>query len=338
VSPVEWSPCCPRTIHLPLTASPCGRLSRPRSTISQYDFHPVIRPLSPLRLGRSYKRALEPDGSPLFTLLPLAACWRYEPREHLRLLALARPLVPSPLRDRVGYSDHDRFRCYFPVHFIPAYNLPVYASQRPLPTQDSVQGCSLGFAAAVIAGGRLQRACKAQPAPIPASAANAPGSRVAATLSAATKHNTNQECDRYCVQRRPSPRRARTPTSINRLSEALGGHLDGVCGRLDGFLRIVELAGPFRSAERSPSPIMSNPPYGDGHRGAPLRSCTSDRVDPAEVLPGPGRPCLRAGMGYAGTEARDRPPRSMIVPTRPALRRPRPASCFAWSSLYNGYK
>src|SRR4029077_3243560 len=53
---------------------------------------------------------------------------------------------------------------YIPVHFIPAYNLPVYASQRPLPdaTQDSVRGCSLGFAAAVIADGRLQRACKAQ--------------------------------------------------------------------------------------------------------------------------------------------------------------------------------
>jgi len=57
-----------------------------------------------------------------------------------RLLALARSLVPpSPLRERVSYSDHDRFRGYFPVHFIPAYNLPVYASQRPLPdaTQDS---------------------------------------------------------------------------------------------------------------------------------------------------------------------------------------------------------
>jgi hypothetical protein len=166
VTPVGWSPCRPRTIQLPLTASPCSRLSRPQSNISQSDFHPVIRPFSPLRLGRSYRLAPEPDGSPLFTLLPLVACWRYEPREHLRLLALTRPLVPpSPLRDRVGYSDHDRFRGYIPVHFIPAYNLPVYASQRPLPvaTQDSVRGCSLGFAAAVIADGRLQRACKAQP-------------------------------------------------------------------------------------------------------------------------------------------------------------------------------
>ena len=179
MSPLEWSPCCPRTIQLPLTASPCGRLSRPRSTISQYDFHPVIRPFSPHRLGRSYKLALEPDGSPLFTLLPLVACWRYEPREHLRLLALARSLVPpSPLRERVSYSDHDRFRGYFPVHFIPAYNLPVYASQRPLPdaTQDSVRGCSLGFAAAAIADGRLQRACKAQPGQIRACTFRALGS------------------------------------------------------------------------------------------------------------------------------------------------------------------
>ena len=107
----------------------------------------------------------EPDGSPLFTSISLIACWRYEPREHLRPLAIARAAIPpSPFRDRVGYSDHVRFRGYFPVHFIPAYNLPVYASQRPLPdaTQDSVRGCSLGFAAAVIADGRLQRACKAQ--------------------------------------------------------------------------------------------------------------------------------------------------------------------------------
>ena len=165
MSPVEWSPCCPRTIQLPLTASPCSRLSRPQNTISQSDFHLIIGPFSPHRLGRSYKLALEPDGSPLFPLTPLVACWRYEPREHPRPLALARPAIPpSPLSDRVGYSDHVRFRGYFPVHFIPAYNLPVYASQRPLPdaTQDSVHGCSLGFAAAVISDGRLQRAFKAQ--------------------------------------------------------------------------------------------------------------------------------------------------------------------------------
>src|SRR5712671_5957710 len=125
---------------------PCGRLSRPRSTISQSDFHPIISPFSPHRLGRSYKLALEPDGSPLFPLIPLVACRRYEAREHPRPLALARPEIPpSPLSDRVGYSNHVRFRGYFPVHCIPACNLPAYASQWPLPdtTQDSVRGCSL---------------------------------------------------------------------------------------------------------------------------------------------------------------------------------------------------
>ena len=103
--------------------------------------------------------------------LPCSRCFLWlhaggtEPREHLKPLALSRPAIPpSPLSDRVGYSDHVRFRGYIPVHFIPAYNLPVYASQRPLPdaTQDSVRGCLLGFTAAVIADGRLQRACKAQ--------------------------------------------------------------------------------------------------------------------------------------------------------------------------------
>jgi hypothetical protein len=70
------------------------------------------------------------------------------------------------------------FGAIFPFTVVPAYNLPVYASQRPLPdaTQDSVRSCSLGFAAAAISDGRLQRACKAQPAQIPACAANAPGS------------------------------------------------------------------------------------------------------------------------------------------------------------------
>ena len=125
MSPVGWSPCRPRTIQLPLTASPCGRLSRPRSTISQSDFHPIISPFSPRRLGRSYKLALEPDGSPLFPLTPLVACWRYEPREHPRPLALARPAIPpSPLSDRVGYSDHVRFRGYLPVHWCSGLQPP----------------------------------------------------------------------------------------------------------------------------------------------------------------------------------------------------------------------
>ena len=55
--------------------------------------------------------------------LPCSRCslWLHaggtEPREHLRPLALSRPAVPpSPLSDRVGYSDHVRFRGYVPVH------------------------------------------------------------------------------------------------------------------------------------------------------------------------------------------------------------------------------
>jgi hypothetical protein len=66
-----------------------------------------------------------------------------------------RPAIPpSPLRDRVDYSDHVRFRGYLSVHCVPAYNLPVYASQRPFPdaTQDLVRGCLLGFTAATISG------------------------------------------------------------------------------------------------------------------------------------------------------------------------------------------
>ena len=54
-------------------------------------------------------------------------------------------------------------------------------------------------------------------------------------------HHANEECDRHCVQWRLSGpirqavQRARTPTSINRLSEALGGHLDGVVRPIGWF-------------------------------------------------------------------------------------------------------
>jgi len=55
--------------------------------------------------------------------LPCSRCFLWlhaggtEPREHLRPLALSRPAIPpSPLSDRVGYSDHVRFRGYVPVH------------------------------------------------------------------------------------------------------------------------------------------------------------------------------------------------------------------------------
>ena len=143
------------TIHLPLTASPCGRLSRPRSTIIQYDFHSVVGPSSPWRLVGSYKLSFESGWISLVHVNAFGC-----------MLAVRTPGAPQaacevavfdsvfPFARQVGYSDQVRFRGYFPVHFIPAYNLPVYASQRPLPdaTQDLVRGCSLGFAAAAISG------------------------------------------------------------------------------------------------------------------------------------------------------------------------------------------
>ena len=49
----------------------------------------------------------------------MTACWRYEPRKHPRILAnYTHPeILPSPLRDKVGYFNHDRFRGYLSVHF-----------------------------------------------------------------------------------------------------------------------------------------------------------------------------------------------------------------------------
>ena len=66
-------------------------------------------------------------------------------------------ILPSPLSDKVGYFDPFDFRAMFPFTFVPAYTLPVYASQWLSPdiTQDSVRGCWLGFATAAISGDRL---------------------------------------------------------------------------------------------------------------------------------------------------------------------------------------
>jgi hypothetical protein len=63
-------------------------------------------------------------------------------------------IPPSPLGDRVGYSNECDFGASFPFTYVPAYLLPVYASQCPLPvtTQDSVRRCRLGFTAAAISG------------------------------------------------------------------------------------------------------------------------------------------------------------------------------------------
>ena len=112
VSPFAWRPCCLRTIQRPLAASPSGRLSRPRSTISQSDCRRAIGPFSPFRLGRPYKRSLEPDGSPLFTRNLWTACRRYEPRKHLKTLAMARREILRQLRaglplNRAIFWEHE---------------------------------------------------------------------------------------------------------------------------------------------------------------------------------------------------------------------------------------
>src|SRR5271168_2912607 len=93
----------------------------------------------------------------------------------------------------------------FPFTVVPAYNLPVYASQRPLPdaTQDSVRGCSLGFAAAVIADGRLQRACKAQPAQIRASPIRAHGLYGAFFVKGASRHFASSFAFHFFVRSAP---------------------------------------------------------------------------------------------------------------------------------------
>ena len=79
-------------IRAPKGLQPSRFTRCPAHTISQYDFHSVVRPPSPCRLVGPYKLSFEPNGSPVFTLIPLVACWRYEPREHPRPLALLRGL------------------------------------------------------------------------------------------------------------------------------------------------------------------------------------------------------------------------------------------------------
>src|SRR6201989_2446104 len=56
--PFEWSSCFPRTIQLPLPASPCGRLSRPRSTNRQSDFRQALGSSSLNQLVGPYSPAL----------------------------------------------------------------------------------------------------------------------------------------------------------------------------------------------------------------------------------------------------------------------------------------
>src|SRR6202022_4488939 len=105
---------------------------------------------------RTLQASLEPDGSPLFPCNPLAACRRYEPRKHpddTRLLRIpGYCLLHREIRSAASTTID--FGAIFPFTAVPAYCLPVYASQWPLPntTQDSVRGCWLSFPAAPIPG------------------------------------------------------------------------------------------------------------------------------------------------------------------------------------------
>ena len=153
--PFEWSSCFPRTIQLPLPASPCSRLSRPRSTIRQSDFRQVIRSSSLMKLVRPYKPGLNPTALPCSHAIPWQHASGTNPgsisgHSPCRILSFCLP------RWRIGSATSITidFGAILPFTVVPACNLPVYASQWPSPdiTQDLVRGCELGFAAASISG------------------------------------------------------------------------------------------------------------------------------------------------------------------------------------------
>src|SRR5271167_780438 len=107
--PFGWSSCFPRTIQLPLPASPCSRLSRPRSTIRQSDFCQVFGSSSLYQLVRPYKLNLNLTDLPWFPWNPSIACAEisrtqstFQPRRAFRrcidpeALWLLRSLVADP--------------------------------------------------------------------------------------------------------------------------------------------------------------------------------------------------------------------------------------------------
>lgn len=152
--PLVWSSCFPRTIQSLLAASPCSRLSRPRSTINQSDFRQVIGSSSLCWLVRPYKLRLNPTGLP---------CSHEILRRHAGSMNPGSTPDHSPWRPlefclphrEIGSAASTTFNfgAILPFTCVPAYPLPVYASQCPLPgtTQDSVPGCWLSFTRAVIA-------------------------------------------------------------------------------------------------------------------------------------------------------------------------------------------
>jgi len=154
--PFAWCSCVPRTIHPLLAASPCSRLSRPQSTISQSDFRQAIRSSLRCWLVGPY-----PAAAGNLTDLP---CSHEIPRLHADGTNPGSTPEHSPMRIlefrlphrgiRSATSTTFDFGAIFPFTFVSAYCLPVYASQWPLPdtTQDSVPDCWLGFVRAAISG------------------------------------------------------------------------------------------------------------------------------------------------------------------------------------------
>ena len=153
--PFEWSPCLLRTVQLLLTASPCSRLSRPQSTIGQSDFRQVIRSSLPYWLVGPYKLGLNPTDLPCSHGILWLHAGGTNPgsiSEHLPYRIQSFCLPRWGIRSATSITID--FGAILPFTAVPACNLPVYASQRPLPdiTQDLVRGCELGFAAVSISG------------------------------------------------------------------------------------------------------------------------------------------------------------------------------------------
>ena len=105
--PVAWSSCFPRTSPLLLAASPCDRLSRPRSVESK-----VVGPIGPSTV-RSIKRLVRFSRKPLSSVAPRSefAVWRqvaasFVPRLGLSLRELSKftisPRFPSLAHSRLS--------------------------------------------------------------------------------------------------------------------------------------------------------------------------------------------------------------------------------------------
>ncbi len=179
ISPIAWRPCCLRTIQRSLAASPCGWLSQPRSTISQSDCRRVIGPFSLLGSADPTSSRLNPTALPCSHGTLRLHAGGTNPgsisrRSPWRVMKFCLP----PCGIRSATSTTIDFGAITPFTLVPAYNLPVYASQGPLPdtTQDSVRGCRLGSTAVAISGDMVPCAFKAQPPQIPSCGFPAMGS------------------------------------------------------------------------------------------------------------------------------------------------------------------